>query len=134
MRKILSLASAVVLLVLFALTVWTVNYNNRERLSNRQLISIAAGREVERRVGSVRYSSPDDLINRNPVCCVVLRANHEWLRFPYEVFENDEVVVILRYVVNSGQEEEKYYVAEVAVNSVGKVLRSRGITTNVISR
>lgn len=130
MKKVLSGALIFASITISALVLWTVAYNYRERLSDRQLIAIAAGREVERRVGSVNYASLEDLINRNPVCCIVLHSNHEWLRFPYQIFEEDDAVVLLNYIVNNDP-KEKYFSAEVAISSKGDVLRSRGTTTDL---
>ena len=133
MKTIAATVLLLAALIVAGLVVWTVAYSHRQGLSDRELISIAAGKEARRRIGSVRYSSSEDLINRNPTCCVVLHSNHEWLQFPYQIFEQGDAVVVMNYVVSIDQ-GERYYSAETAISSTGDVLQSRGIATNMPSR
>lgn len=130
MKKLLSGVLIFASIIVAALVLWTVVYNFQERLSDRQLISIAAGREVERRIGSIKYASPEDLLSRNPTCCIVLHSNHEWLQFPYQILEAGHSVVVLKYLVSS-DERDNYFIAEVAVSAAGDVLDSRGIKTAI---
>ncbi|TRC95534.1 hypothetical protein FJV77_16390 [Mesorhizobium sp. WSM4306] len=54
-----------------ALVLWTVVYNYRERLSDRQLIAIAVADAVKSAHGPIKHSFVDELMRLNPGCCIV---------------------------------------------------------------
>ena len=132
MKKVLSGALIFASITIAALILWTVLYNYRERLSDRQLISIAVADAVESTHGSIKYSSADELMRLNPGCCIVRHSGHEWLRFPARLYEDGLSVVQMSYLI--GGISETYYLEEFAIDADGKILETRGIEENTRSR
>jgi len=96
-----SLATTVLLLaalVLGALILWTIVYNFQDRLSDRELISIAAAGAARSNIGTIAYASADALQANNPGCCIVRHSNHEWLQFPARLYEDGVSVVQMSYL------------------------------------
>ena len=124
MKRFLSIVGAFFGLVLAALLCWTIAYNYQERLSDRQLVLIAATRAAKR---NDQYASGEDLIVRNPGCCIALHSNHEWLRFPSRLYEDGVSVVQMDYAIR--ENPKLLYFEEFAIGSDGTILKTRGMET-----
>lgn len=116
-------------LVVGALILWTVVYNFQNRLSDRELISIAAANAVKLNLGTIVYASADELIGSNPGCCIVRHSGHEWLRFPVRLYEDGVSVVQISYLIEKAP-KPKHYLREVAIDAGGRILATRGIETD----
>ncbi len=132
MKKVLSGALIFASTIIAALVLWTVVYSYQERLSDRQLISIAVADAVKSTHGLIKYSSAEELIRLNPGCCIVRHSGHEWLRFPTRLYEDGLSVVQMSYRV--GGISEPYYLKEFAIDADGKILDTRGTAENTRSR
>ncbi|WP_217576643.1 hypothetical protein [Mesorhizobium sp. GbtcB19] len=115
------------------LVAWTVAYNFQERISDRQLISIAATDAAKWNLGSITYTSAGELIASNPGCCVVRRSNHQWLEFPARLYEGGVSLVQMSYLIESPP-KPRYYFREVAIDASGRILEARGIEENTRER
>jgi hypothetical protein len=124
MKRFLSIVGAFFGLVLVALASWTIAYNYQERLSDRQLILIAATRAAKKHS---QYASGEDLISSNPGCCIALHSNHEWLRFPSRLYEDGVSVVQMDYAIR--ENPKLLYFEEFAIGSNGTILDTRGMET-----
>jgi hypothetical protein len=124
MKRFLSIVGALFGLVLAALASWTIAYNYQERLSDRQLILIAATRAATKHS---QYASGEDLISSNPGCCIALHSNHEWLRFPSRLYEDGVSVVQMDFAIR--ENPKLLYFEEFAIGSNGTILDTRGMET-----
>lgn len=124
MKKILSIVAAFFGLIFVALICWTIAYNYQVRLSDRQLILIAATHAAKR---DSKYTSGEDLIIRNPGCCVAIHSNHDWLRFPSRLYEDGVSVVQMDYAI--GENPNLLYFMEMAIDANGTILDTRGMET-----
>ncbi len=132
MKKLLSGVLIFASIIVAALVVWTVVYNYRERLSDRQLIAIAVDDAIKSTHGSIKYSSADELMRLNPGCCIVRHSGHEWLSFPARLYEDGLSVVQMSYRI--GGMSQAYYFKEFAIDANGKILDTRGIEENTRTR
>ena len=126
MRKVLAITLIVASLVIAALVGWTAVYNFQQRLSDRQLISIAATDAAKWNHGPITYASAGELMAANPGCCIVRHSGHEWLRFPARLYEDGVSVVQMSYLIQRAP-KPKYYFRETAVDADGQILDARGI-------
>lgn len=124
MKKILSIIAALFGFIFMALVCWTIAYNYQERLTDRELVLIAATAAAKR---ESRYTSGEDLIVRNPGCCIALHSNHEWLRFPSRLYEDGVSVVQMDYIIR--ESPRLLYFKEFAIDSDGTILDTRGTET-----
>ena len=132
MKKFLSGAFILATITIAALVLWTVVYNHRERLSDRQLIARAVADAVKSPHGPIKYSSADELMRLNPGCCIVRHSGHEWLRFPARLYEDGLSVVQMSYMI--GGISQAYYLEEFAIDADGKIPETTGIEENTPSR
>ncbi|TPN79538.1 hypothetical protein FJ987_05585 [Mesorhizobium sp. CU2] len=133
MRKVLAILLVVASLVIAALVAWAVAYNYQKRLSDRQLISIAATDAAKWNHGSITYASAGELMAANPGCCIVRHSSHEWLRFPARLYEDGVSVVQMSYLIARAP-KPKYHLREAAIGADGRILETRGIETNTRER
>jgi hypothetical protein len=124
MKRFLSILGVALGLVFAALIAWTVAYNYQKRLSDRELVLIAAADAARHHR---QYASADDLILRNPGCCIALHSNHDWLRFPNRLYEDGVSVVQMDYVIR--ENPKLFFFEEFAIDSDGKILDTRGYET-----
>ena len=116
-------------LVLGALILWMVVYNFQDRLSDRELISIAAASAAKSNVGTIAFASAEEMLSSNPGCCIVRHSNHEWLRFPARLYEDGVSIVQMSYLIERTP-KPKYYLRD----SDGRKLEARGIEQEMRER